>query len=216
MRKFDAVIFDMDGLMVDTERIMKEQIKEILKEMGFPATEQSILKLIGLTDSRTKEVLEKEYGKEFHHDIFLKKLLERKQNVYHNEQINVKKGLWELLEFLKKENMKSIVATGTIRENMTLILKRTGLLEHFSLSVCGDEIEKGKPSPDVFIKAVEKLNVPKQKCLILEDSQNGIIAANNAGIEVIFIKDIVTPEKQYMEQIYAECSDLSDVIQYLI
>ena len=59
MRKFDAVIFDMDGLMVDTERIMKEQIKEILKEMGFPATEQSILKLIGLTDSRTKEVLEK-------------------------------------------------------------------------------------------------------------------------------------------------------------
>ena len=216
MRKFDAVIFDMDGLMVDTERIMKEQIKEILKEMGFPATEQSILKLIGLTDSRTKEVLEKEYGKEFRHDIFLKKLLERKQNVYHNEQINVKKGLWELLEFLKKENMKSIVATGTIRENMTLILKRTGLLEHFSLSVCGDEIEKGKPSPDVIIKAAEKLNVPKQKCLILEDSQNGIIAANNAGIEVIFIKDIVTPEKQYMEQIYAECSDLSDVIQYLI
>jgi len=101
MRKFDAVIFDMDGLMVDTERIMKEQIKEILKEMGFPATEQSILKLIGLTDSRTKEVLEKEYGKEFRHDIFLKKLLERKQNVYHNEQINVKKGVWELLEFLK-------------------------------------------------------------------------------------------------------------------
>lgn len=215
MRKFDAVIFDMDGLMVDTERIIQREVKEILKEMGFIATEEIISKLIGLTDNRTKEVLEQEYGEAFCHEIFLKKLLERKLNVYHNEQIDVKKGLWELVDFLEKENIKSIVATGTVRENMNLILKRTGLLKHFHLAVCGDEIEKGKPSPDVFIKAAEKLNVPKQKCLILEDSQNGIIAAKNADMEVIFIKDLVTPEKQYMEQIYAQCNDLSDVIPYL-
>lgn len=216
MRKFDAVIFDMDGLMVDTERIMQREVKEILKEMGYTVTDEIISRLIGLTDSRTKEVLEQEYGKAFCHNIFLKKLLERKLNVYHNEQIGVKKGLWELVEFLEKENIKKIVATGTVRENMNLILKRTGLLEHFDLAVCGDEIEKGKPSPDVFIKAAEKLNVPKQRCLVLEDSQNGIIAAKNAGIEVIFIKDVVTPEKQYIEQVYAQCNDLSDVIQYLI
>ncbi|NDO46158.1 HAD family phosphatase [Clostridium sp. MD294] len=216
MRKFDAVIFDMDGLMVDTERIMQREVKEILKEMEFTVTDEIILKLIGLTDSRTKEVLEQEYGKAFCHNIFLKKLLERKLNVYHNEQICVKKGLWELVEFLEKENIKKIVATGTVRENMNLILKRTGLLEHFDLAVCGDEIEKGKPSPDVFIKAAEKLNVPKQRCLVLEDSQNGIIAAKSAGIEVIFIKDLVAPEKQYIEQVYAQCNDLSDVIQYLI
>ena len=215
MRKFDAVIFDMDGLMVDTERMMQKEVKEIIKEMGFSVTEEITLKLIGLTDSRTKNILEQEYGKEFRHDIFLKKLLDRKEMVYHNDEIPVKKGLWELLEFLKKENIKSIVATGSVRDSMNLILQRTGILEHFTLSVCGDEIERGKPYPDIFLKAVEKLNVSPKRCLILEDSQNGIIAAKSAGIEVIFIKDLVTPEKQYIEQIYAECSDLSDVIQYL-
>ena len=70
MRKFDAVIFDMDGLMVDTERMMQKEVKEIIKEMGFSVTEEITLKLIGLTDSRTKNILEQEYGKEFRHDRF--------------------------------------------------------------------------------------------------------------------------------------------------
>ncbi len=162
MRKFDAVIFDMDGLMVDTERMMQKEVKEIIKEMGFSVTEEITLKLIGLTDSRTKNILEQEYGKEFRHDIFLKKLLDRKEMVYHNDEIPVKKGLWELLEFLKKENIKSIVATGSVRESMNLILQRTGILEHFTLSVCGDEIERGKPYPDIF-KSCRKIKCISKK-----------------------------------------------------
>lgn len=98
---------------------------------------------------------------------------------------------------------------------MNLILKKTDILKYFDLSVCGDEIERGKPFTDIFLKAVEKLNVPPERCLILEDSQNGIIVAKEAGIPVIFIKDLITPEKQYMDTIYVQCNDLLEVITYL-
>ncbi len=212
---FDGIIFDMDGLMVDTERIMQKELRKILKQMGYPPDENVILSLIGLTDRRTQEALKKAFGEQFDYDVFLKLLLERKKIAFHEEEIGVKKGLIELLEYLKKENIKSIVATGSVREHMNFILQKTELLQYFDLFVCGDEVEQGKPFPDIFLKAAEKLEVAAERCLILEDSQNGIIAANNAGIPVIFIKDLVTPEKQYMEQIYAECNDLSEVIKYL-
>lgn len=215
MGNFDAVIFDMDGLMVDTESMIHRKLNEILGEMGFQAEKEMLLSLIGLPDLQTKETLEQTFGKTFQHDLFLKKLHERKKIMYQNEKISVKKGLWELLEYLKKQNIKNIVATSSPRENMNLILQKTNILKYFELSVCGDEIEKGKPFPDIFLKAVEKLNVPAEKCLILEDSQNGIIAAKKAGIPVIFIKDLVMPEKQYMNTIYAQCNDLSEVIAYL-
>lgn len=215
MRKFDGVIFDMDGLMVDTENMMQKEVKKILQKMGYDAKEEITLQLIGLGDTRTKDVLENAYGKQFDHNLFLKMVLEVKEDIFHNQEIGVKKGLWELLKFLKRENIKNIVATGSTRESMNLILQRTGILKYFELSVCGDEIEKGKPFPDIFIKAAEKLNLPLERCLILEDSQNGIIAAKRANMSVIFVKDLVAPEKQYMEQIYAECSNLAEVIDYL-
>lgn len=212
---FDAVIFDMDGLMVDTERIMQKELRKILKEMGYPPDENVILRLIGLTDRRTNAVLKEAFGEQFDYDVFLKLLLERKKIVFHEEEIGVKKGLIELLEYLKKENIKNIVATGSVKEHMNFILQKTGLLKYFNLFVCGDEVERGKPFPDIFLKAAEKLEVAAERCLILEDSQNGIIAANHAGMSVIFIKDLVTPEKQYRDKVYAECNDLSEVIKYL-
>lgn len=215
MGNFDAVIFDMDGLMVDTESMMQKEVTEILKKMGFQPEKEKLLRLIGLGDTKTKSVLEEMFGETFQHDVFLKMLLERKKVVFQNEEIAVKKGLWELLEYLKKQNIKNIVATGSTRKSVNLILQRTNILKYFELLVCGDEIEKGKPFPDIFLKAVEKLNVPSERCLILEDSQNGIIAAKKAGIPVIFIKDLVMPEKQYMNTIYAQCNDLSEVIAYL-
>ena len=135
--------------------------------------------------------------------------------MYENEEITVQKGLWELLEYLKKQNIKNIVETSSPRENMNLILKKTDILKYFDLSVCGDEIERGKSFTDIFLKAVEKLNVPPERCLILEDSQNGIIVAKEAGIPVIFIKDLITPEKQYMDTIYVQCNDLLELITYL-
>ncbi len=212
---FDGVIFDMDGLMVDTESIMQREVKKILQKMGYPPDENIILRLIGLTDRRTKEVLKEAFGEQFDYDLFLKLLLEKKEIAFYEEEIGIKKGLMELANYLKKENIKSIVATGSVRKHMDFILKKAGILDDFPFSVCGDEVERGKPFPDIFLKAAEKLKLPPERCLILEDSQNGIIAAKNAGMPVIFIKDLVTPEKQYMEYVYAECSDLSEVIRYL-
>ncbi len=212
---FDGVIFDMDGLMVDTESIMQREVKKILQKMGYPPDENIILRLIGLTDRRTKEVLKEAFGEQFDYDLFLKLLLEKKEIAFYEEEIGIKKGLMELVNYLKKENIKNIVATGSVRKHMDFILKKAGILDDFPFSVCGDEVERGKPFPDIFLKAAEKLKLPPERCLILEDSQNGIIAAKNAGMPVIFIKDLVTPEKQYMEYVYAECSDLSEVIRYL-
>ncbi len=80
---FDGIIFDMDGLMVDTERIMQKELRKILKQMGYPPDENVILSLIGLTDRRTQEALKKAFGEQFDYDVFLKLLLERKKIAFH-------------------------------------------------------------------------------------------------------------------------------------
>ena len=215
MRNFDAIIFDMDGLIVDTEAMMQKEVKNLLEEMGFFVKEDMLLQLIGLSDTKTEQTLKNMLGEAFPFQLYLEQLLKRKELLFENQPIAVKAGLWELLAYLKKQDIKSILATGSSRKYVQLVLNKTGLSEQFHTFVCKDDVKRGKPFAYIFLKAVEKLQLPKERCLILEDSQNGIIAAKNAEIPVFFIKDLVMPEEIWMNTIYAQGKTLSDVIAYL-
>ena len=126
-----------------------------------------------------------------------------------------KKGLLELIKYAKENNIKIIVASSTFRKDVLRILKYAEVLEYFDFTVCGDEVKNGKPDPEVFNKAIEKSGIKKENAIIIEDSQNGLLAGHNAGIKTIFIKDLVTPIPEVLETVWKQADSLLDVIDMI-
>ncbi len=215
MNKYKAIIFDMDGLMFDTERLTKKLWKEACKEFGIDVSEEIFFKVIGLKREDGRKILEQELGKKFDYDEVRKV----KDNLYFKylEQNGtpIKKGLLELISFLEKNNIPKAIASSTSRNFIHVLLEKANILEHFPIIVAGDEIIKGKPNPDIFLKASEKLKVEQSKCLVLEDSNAGIKAANSAKMDVIMIPDLLEPNEENKKIILKKCNSLLDVIEYL-
>lgn len=215
MGNFDLIIFDMDGLMFDTERIILKAGLHVLKQHGYPADKNFLISMTGISDPRMKPYFYERFGKEFPFQNYLIDVEKTRVDFIKTEGISVKKGLIELLDYLEKKQIKKIVATSSNRNTMESLFAITGVSRYFSMAICGDEVIKGKPEPEVFIKAAQKSGVTPQKALVLEDSQNGLLAAHRAGIKAIFIKDLVQPQKEVLDTIYKQCQDLSEVISIL-
>lgn len=126
-----------------------------------------------------------------------------------------KKGLVELLEYLKANNYKTIVATSSGRARVDEILKNGNLTEYFDDSICGDEVTHGKPHPEIFLTACQKLDVKPEEALVLEDSEAGILAAYDGHIDVICVPDMKYPEPQFVEKVTKIVDSLDEVIDYL-
>lgn len=127
----------------------------------------------------------------------------------------MKEGLAELLTYLKAHDYKTVVATSSTRDRVDRILAQTGLIDYFDGSVCGDEVERGKPDPDIFLKACRKADVPPAQALVLEDSETGIEAAHSAGIPVICVPDMKYPAEEFAKKTYGIAESLSQVLAML-
>ncbi len=135
---------------------------------------------------------------------------------FEQEGVPLKPGLLHLLSYLKKEHhYKTIVATSSTRDRVDKILKQAHITDYFDDSICGDEVTKGKPNPEVFLKSCEKLGVKSDEAYILEDSESGIMAAYSANIKVICVPDMKYPEAQYASKCYKIVETLDDVIDIL-
>ena len=188
-----AIIFDMDGLMIDSERVTFESYQEVLKDMNLTMDRTFYVSLLG----RTKEGIAKQFYDE-------------------QEGVPLKPGLLHLLSYLKKEHhYKTIVATSSTRDRVDKILKQAHITDYFDDSICGDEVTKGKPNPEVFLKSCEKLGVKSDEAYVLEDSESGIMAAYSANIKVICVPDMKYPEAQYASKCYKIVETLDDVIDIL-
>lgn len=131
------------------------------------------------------------------------------------QHVPKKKGLDELLQYLKSHNYKTIVATSSGRERVDEILKNAQLTQYFDDSICGDEVTHGKPNPEIFLTACHKLGVQPEEALVLEDSEAGIQAAYDGHIDVICVPDMKYPEEKYVQMITKIVKSLDDVIDYL-
>lgn len=231
---FELVIFDMDGLMVDTERITLDIAKEVIIEMKnknlneFTKSVRNlsdkelenfldnfIRKVIGISDRDMCKSFKEAFGENFDFNKFLDEFRKKREKIYETGNIPVKEGLFELLQYLDNKGIKRIVASGSTRDVVEYVLKVVGADKYFDMAICGDEVSHGKPEPEIFIKAAQKAGVQRDKCLILEDSENGIRAAHSAKIKCIFIKDLVQPVQEVYNTIFKECKNLSEVIKYL-
>lgn len=210
-----AVIFDMDGLMIDSERATFEEYGHVLESMGLTITEEFYKTLLGKTVKASQQLFFNQYGNDFPIEKVVKDVHVRLANRFETQGVPVKKGLIELLDYLKKNNYKTIVATSSQRSRVDTILSLAHLIEYYDDSICGDEVTNGKPNPEVFLKACEKLGVQPDEAFVLEDSEAGIEAAYRANIKVICVPDMKYPEKEYEEKTYKIINSLEEVIDLL-
>ena len=210
-----AVIFDMDGLMIDSERVTYEEYKRKLDLLGYhDFTEDLYKQCLGKNKQGICQVFLDHYGNDFPMQevwddvhIWIDERLK--------QQVPKKKGLDVLLLWLKQHQIKTIVATSSSRQRVDEILKNADILPYIDDSICGDEVTHGKPDPEIFLKACEKAGVSIKDAIVLEDSEAGIEAAYRGGLDVICIPDMKYPEHIYQVKTAAIFSSLDDVIDYL-
>lgn len=210
-----AIIFDMDGLMIDSERVTFECYQERLKDMNLTMDEEFYKTLLGKPIKGIYQRFYDVYGNDFPIQNVIQDVHQLMAERFETEGVPVKKGLVELLHYLKDNNYKTIVATSSNRERVDKILAQAKITEFFDDSICGDEVTKGKPNPEVFLKSCQKLGVNVDEAIVLEDSEAGIQASYDANIKVICIPDMKYPEKQYEEKTFKILKDLTEVTVYL-
>lgn len=212
MLKVKAVIFDMDGLMVDTEPVGNMICVQAHQKFGYEITQEMLFDLIGRNAHSAKEYYLQVFGKDYPYQQIREESKRLHEEYYQKHEIAVKPGLYELLDYLKKSGIKMAVASSTVTSRVISNLERIHVLPYFDHVIGGDQIVHGKPAPDIFLKALELLQVEHDQALVLEDSKNGILASYHAHIPVICIPDIVKHTKETIEKTYKVLNRLDQVI----
>jgi len=190
-KTFEAAIFDMDGTMFDTERLRFKMLKEASLELYNEEILDSILyDSLGISAVNGEILAKKQYGDEYPYKAIRERADNLERQYVRENGVPVKDGLYNLLERLKKNHIFIALATSSRREIAEEYLIRAKVLRYFDILVCGDDVDNGKPDPEIFIKAASELSCDPSNCLIFEDSENGILAASASGGMPIFIKDI--------------------------
>lgn len=212
---YDAVVFDMDGVIFDSERAVMQCWKELAKKYNIPDIEQAVLSCTGTTMKRTREIMLETYGAEFPYDTYAKESSVIYHSRYDGGRLPMKPGVVELLTFLKEEGKKIALASSTRRQTVTNQLKDAGILDFFDQVICGDMVERSKPAPDIFLKACEELGVKPERAYAIEDSYNGIRAAHAGKLHPIMVPDLLPETAEMREKAEVVLSSLLEVISYL-
>lgn len=210
-----AVIFDMDGLMFDTEFLVVKAWDKVGQDLGVGKLGFMINRTLGTNADKTKKLFYEEFGDKVDYEELTKLTREYVYDYYDKNGIPVKEGLYELLYYLKEKKYKLAVASSSRRKSVLHHLEDAKVTNYFDAIVCGDMIKHSKPAPDIYLKAAEELGVDPSKCIAFEDSPNGIRSANNAGMEVIMVPDLVMPDKEISEIIYLKLDNLKQAIEIL-
>ena len=210
-----AVVFDMDGLMVDTERVIKYTWDVTGERMGYKNFGDNILHTLGKNRDQRNEYFRKTYGENFPLQDFLDGYHQVYAQYEKEHGIPKKKGLMELLKTLRKMEIPMGVATSTHGEHAVPELERQGVLPYFQAVVTGDQVTKGKPDPEIYSLACRKLGADPQESLALEDSYSGIRSAAAAGMKVIMIPDLLTDECPVADCLFGKMESLDQVAGWL-
>ena len=211
-----AVLFDMDGLMVDTESLATEAFIHSAKKQGYDMTKEETLMVLGFTTKSIYEFWENYFKNS---DVSGKQLVDDHykyiENVLFTTGPKKMPYIEELLKYLKENNYKVAVASSSNMNHIIHNMEKTGLKKYIDEFASGAEVKNGKPAPDVFLLAAERLGVEPKKCLVLEDSKAGVIAGSSAGAKVIMVPDMFKPDDECKEKAYKIVNNLGEVINML-
>jgi HAD superfamily hydrolase (TIGR01509 family) len=193
------IIFDMDGVIFDTENLFLNCWRKIAAEHNLAGIDEVYYRVIGVKAEKTKAVFLETYGKAFPYDEFNQLALDMFHEKIAIEGMPLKSGARELLEFLAKEEYQLALASSTKTATVTQQLGSCDLLKYFHTVIGGDLVKNSKPAPDIFLAACERIGATPAETYIIEDSYNGVRAAHAAGTKVIMVPDIVQPDGEIRE-----------------
>ncbi|QUM80667.1 HAD family phosphatase [Moritella sp. 5] len=212
---YQAAIFDMDGLLLDTERVCKGIFEEACASLSIPFLENVYLDIIGRNSQGIEKVIRAGYGSDLDYPVLHDAWRIRYNAVVKHQAIPVKDGVVELLTWLKNNNIPTAVATSTQQDVATIKLKLAGLDHFFDNLTTGCEVKNGKPDPEIYLLAAGRLNIQPEQCLAFEDSNNGVLSAVSANMQTFQIPDLVQPSAEVLTLGHTVSASLSDVLKIL-
>jgi [ribosomal protein S5]-alanine N-acetyltransferase len=210
-----AVIFDMDGLMLDTEPLYRKAWKQACSECGCELSDAIYTRLIGRSRKDAEQIMLEMFGSEFPLEKFRTSSRKSEAIALSGASVTKKPGLDDLLSFLESRHILRAIATSTERNIALPLLAVTGLVGRFDAVATGDEVASGKPSPDLYLLAAKRLGVDPTACLVLEDAESGIVAAHKAGMHVYIVPDLVPPLPAFERLAQATFNSLAEVTRNL-
>jgi len=210
-----AVIFDMDGVIFDSERAVYNCWLEVAKRHGVKDLESAYFRTIGTTKAATRELYLDFYGQDFPYDIYSAEVSTLYHSRHDDGRLPIKAGIRELLTILRDRDSFIAVASSTRSAVVTAQLKAAGLLSFFDRIVGGDMITRSKPDPEIFLKAAEGCGIPNHEIYVVEDSYNGIRAAAAAGMLPVMIPDMLPPNDEMKAAAACIFKDLNEFRDFL-
>lgn len=183
--KIKAFIFDMDGVIIDSEPLHFESDRMVMREFGVELTDEELNRFVGVANPQMWAELKDKYNIDLSIDELLERQHANKLKLLEEMELETISGIDELISDLQKKGIAIALASSSSKEFIELVLKKLGITECFQAIVSGDDVEKGKPEPDIFLKAAELLKVSPENCIVLEDSGHGVNAAKKAGMKCI-------------------------------
>ena len=210
---YKAVVFDMDGVLVDTEKIYRLCWKKNGMSIGIPDDEMEHVcdRVAGGNKTTNARVFKDIMGEDFQYLPFRQRTMDLFAEYVAEHGVEIKRPVAETLGFLQSRGIRIALATSTGRERAMQRLSHVGILDFFEEMVCGDEIVKGKPNPDIYIRACEKLGISPEEAVAVEDSVNGVISADTAGLYTVMVVDLIKPNditEQHADQTFYDIKDI--------
>jgi len=198
--KYKAVVFDMDGVIFDSEKAVVESWLVTAEKYGIQDVEKVVLSCMGTNASKSKQIFLEYYGEDFPYDAYKAECSAFFHDKYGEGRLPLKPGIRELLTFLREKGYKIGLASSTREEVVVSQLKYANLYSFFDEIICGNMVKESKPAPDIYLLACEKLQVEPKEAVAIEDSYNGIRSAKAAGLSPIMVPDLIPPNEE-MEQL---------------
>ena len=211
----EAIVFDMDGILFDTERLSVESWIEVAERLGLPDIDKGVYGCIGLNRTDCRIFLKETYGQDFPYDYFREQTAAVFQRKMAKDGLPVMKGAGELLAWLQEKGLKVALASSTSHKTVESHLQQAGFTGFFQAVIGGDMVEHSKPAPDIFLKACAELGVAPERAYAIEDSYNGIRAAHAGHLLPIMVPDLLPANEEMQEKAEVVLPDLFEVIAYL-
>ena len=210
-----GLVFDMDGLLLDSEKVVKRSWDYVGNKLGYGNLGDHIFNTVGFNVNRRREYFLSNVDPNFPMDDFILMTRKKYHEIADQEGIEVKKGARELLSWANGEGYRIGLATSSREVHAKMSLKKVGLYDYFDGKIFGDRVVEGKPSPEIYLKACESIGVRPSEAIAFEDAPSGVQSAFAAGMKVVMVPDLVMPTETLEPLIWRQVEHLGMVIDLL-
>lgn len=211
----EAVLFDMDGTLIDSEAVFRTALFNACADLGFEMTDEMHLSIVGGTAENTRRVLKEAFGEAFPFTHFYDVCTMHIEAELERNPMRAKRGAQDLVQFLDQNGIPMAVATSSRHVHATGHLSTVGLLPYFRAVVTRDDVTNPKPHPEPYLTAAKRLDVHPSRCIVIEDTQTGVLAATSAGMRTILVPDTQKPSAEIVELCALVLDDLTHAHDHL-